>query len=1329
MEEQKLLSKKRKAESEENKTQLAKVCIELAAWYSSKENYQAAINEYQIAADIYHIQEKNVEYGCINRNIGEAYMEIYEFNKALKHHEIHLSVSMKEDDKLEQQRALATIGHTYLTSYITSGESESNKQALELANKCFLRSLKICESLTGINKFEHMDMMARLFANLGVVQEQLGNYEAGIDLLKKSLTICKANDIYVHTERAYSLLGSLYCNMKDYSTAINHYNLAMQVAGLLDDKVSLIGAALVSKADILIKLYDFNGAKMVLLKAYKLKGINAIDKTTLENNLKVVAAMCYTEDELLVTSETDYAKRKKLFEKMGDGASMLKIYAKAIEYYQKMLQTAESNGDSGKELSACYVSLAQTYMDDEKFDLALKFFRKEYDLLKANPSEVFHTLFNIVELMELLNAKVDDIVIELNKARVHSMEANDKHMEGKVLNRLIGILRKHNRFEEANALEADLEEVDYTPSSDSESEEVGVTQNIGDDIDLDNITDLSDESDNEEVCTKPRTRKRKNGLLIKRNAKGETQLHTACIAGKELFVKKLLDQGHVVNIRDNCGWLPIHEACICGHLEIVRMLVQKGALINDRGGAKCLGMTPLHDAASNGHLEVIEYLLDNGASAVAKTDEGETPLQTLRSWRQRVDLDPIEQTYFETIVHRITSALERTGQSTADVISNKENKAYTLIDEDSPTFFDDDLQPRNATEVYKTTISNLRTRSSSNSELLPRKRSSLNLKRSALLEPNEVGDDWLEDDLGSSVKKRKLTQNPTSESYKLMNTLNSKLSQPQNSKDISSQCSIKKSSSSKFGLSSMKRKSQTTLITAGFTRRRSSSPKSFDSDRSQSPVPTFSRSKHNVILEKSNFEEPDSTTGSIMPASQVETKIKQMLFVDVRIEGKLFRIPVPIAELETLTVKWLSNEAMNRFYKKEAIKPVIELETNNGAMLCEDDLISILFPFGVTTSEEVLGKVIKWNIPPIQERYKDSCATLKKDCNKKLFDLLDSSSTVLNLKDQHLGVHLIPLCKAINRQKNLFELNLTGNYMTPKCIDLLCESLSTLDNLTKLNLSLNNLKVESLELLANILEESSQKPILYNLNDLDLSFNPLTNESFKHISTITKHLKLKSLNLCSVEFTKSVFGLFFNKNLRLNLDACESLDLSCNDLDVQSLLRFINWMDPMNLKSLSVGYNSGIKVSGFASGFIEFIKTSDIGLLNVKTLNLNGCRIGDEETIELISSLMTAINLEDLDLSSNDLNFNTLIRLLEDLSLSNLDVRCCKNLAVRTEDERYEIKLNVGRKCKNLMTTLNYTEHFSECDILINLWKREYEELYKVEGIESERLYLSVREE
>jgi tetratricopeptide (TPR) repeat protein len=53
--------------------------------------------------------------------------------------------------------------------------------------------------------------------------------------------------------------------------------------------------------------------------------------------------MCDTEDQLLNVLDTDFITKKKLYETMGDGCVAVKNYAKALEYYRKMLEVNPSS--------------------------------------------------------------------------------------------------------------------------------------------------------------------------------------------------------------------------------------------------------------------------------------------------------------------------------------------------------------------------------------------------------------------------------------------------------------------------------------------------------------------------------------------------------------------------------------------------------------------------------------------------------------------------------------------------------------------------------------------------------------------------------------------------------------------------------------------------------------------------------------------------------------------------------------------------------------------------------------------------------------------------
>lgn len=85
-------------------------------------------------------------------------------------------------------------------------------------------------SLTGINKLEKVDMTARLFSNLGLVKECLGEYDKALELLNKSIAVCKQNDIYEQLSRGHLSIASLFEKKSNSYAAIQHYNLAIDAA-------------------------------------------------------------------------------------------------------------------------------------------------------------------------------------------------------------------------------------------------------------------------------------------------------------------------------------------------------------------------------------------------------------------------------------------------------------------------------------------------------------------------------------------------------------------------------------------------------------------------------------------------------------------------------------------------------------------------------------------------------------------------------------------------------------------------------------------------------------------------------------------------------------------------------------------------------------------------------------------------------------------------------------------------------------------------------------------------------------------------------------------
>lgn len=110
----------------------------------------------------------------------------------------------------------------------------------------------------------------------------------------------------------------------------------------------------------------------------------------------------------------------------------------------------------------------------------------------------------------------------------------------------------------------------------------------------------------------------------RKNIRGETPLHAACVKGDIGRVRELVECGAKVNTRDFAEWTPLHEACNHGYEEIVKLLINNGAYIDATAGED--KDTPLHDAVTNNHIDVVRFLLQRDDAPVDfKNAQGQLP--------------------------------------------------------------------------------------------------------------------------------------------------------------------------------------------------------------------------------------------------------------------------------------------------------------------------------------------------------------------------------------------------------------------------------------------------------------------------------------------------------------------------------------------------------------------------------------------------------------------------------------------------------------------------------------------------------------------------------
>ena len=127
-------------------------------------------------------------------------------------------------------------------------------------------------------------------------------------------------------------------------------------------------------------------------------------------------------------------------------------------------------------------------------------------------------------------------------------------------------------------------------------------------------------------------------------------------------VKKYLDHGYDLNIKNDSGETPLHLASEKGYKEIVELLLKKGADPNIKN--VYAGLSPLYLASVEGHKDIVELLLKYGANPNIKSDSEETPLHwaSIEGYKEIVELllnhgvDPnIKNAYGETPLYLASS--------------------------------------------------------------------------------------------------------------------------------------------------------------------------------------------------------------------------------------------------------------------------------------------------------------------------------------------------------------------------------------------------------------------------------------------------------------------------------------------------------------------------------------------------------------------------------------------------------------------------------------------------------------------------------------------------
>lgn len=1291
---------------------------DIAEYYYTRRNYHDALKYYEEELDQalkLNLPEKIAK---THRMIGESKLELSDYEEALKHTKKYYDYTKVSKTLLEEQRALTTLGRTYLVQADNMSDRSSPPavKAYENARLTLWKSLELCEKLQNeVDTSELNEMRARSMLNLGLTYEGLQDYEEAVRQFDRAMKLCRKHKIDGILKSCCCSCASVFVYLKKIDEAIKLYEEALTAIKSLPDKerVKETVDILFLQSECHILKEEVHLARKILHKAYKMSEKPC--REDLQQRLKLVAAM-----DIHFKTLQDQLKpqdKYKIHEELGDAFSNFKMFSVALKHYEEMLKFGKM---AECDLKACLVSLAQTCKDLKDYRKALSYFEEELQYCKT-PEDICESLLNIQEIQEILKMSISDQLEILQRALNIVEKLDDQKLKRKVYIELEKAQRAALLTDEAQETNAKLKELeDHLSGSESDDEEeIEHTPNIGEYIDCDALSDCSE--DNEErlintcnVTTSQVARRNpKRTNPGKPNEKGETKLHLACIAGKINTVRTLLGQGCDIHATDHAGWTPLHEACNHGFIDIVELLLEHGANINHKGGPATGGITPLYDAAQAGNFDIMDLLLDHRASVSELTNKGDNALDALVEFYERgnATMSAEDKQHYLAVKDRLQACLQRDGilskekkkVSSVEKRGREYRNALTLKSNPNPAgklrraINDDDLEEvsyrkRSMREISPVSNICLSSDDEDNdfpdsnegeqgvSEYISAMKKCGRKAETPVPEPikkkfhqplvseSEVVHDWLEDDIGEQPsKKRRKSDQTFSSSYKPLSL----------KKKSTSRLSLNSCSSSRLSISSNEAREETRLSTGSRNSDvyiESTSRTVDDDDDMQidgfhheinddswlnstaldAATPQISNARQSSILSFGVTRYPVSPAHSVSQSSAPQITSAPNR-VNVKVEDHLLAIFV---QNPLLTFGWLASEAASRYKKLDGCEPVLSIYSSDGALYSEAD------PVQMVLGCDVLGKVESWKDSSITERYEEACTVLSSDMEDKIVSCLEACQATRSLEivdNLYPSNILKPAFRAISMERNLMKIALSNNILDDKGVKDLCAHLAKLCNLRELDLSGNNLSALGVVELTN----AASKGFLKALTSLNISHNNLGDATLPHLVQLTASTpQLEHLFLADCMFTKSAWD---KCDTFLTLNNLESLDLSYNQLHARGLAGFLGFADykkerrlnPERLKKL---YLLGLQGERICQEILLFLEQGNS--IALRELHLSYTKMQDEELVLLMSVLRNAPELHTLRLpASKNIKASTVCELLlQHNCLKTLEIHNCKSL-------------------------------------------------------------------
>ncbi|KAJ8302577.1 hypothetical protein KUTeg_018973 [Tegillarca granosa] len=245
---EKLKRDRKRAEKKDNLKEVAQLCNCIGELLAKHGKWEEAIAEHETELGLSEALNDTIGSAVASRKLGECYCGLENYGKALQLQQRHLSLAVACKDTLEEQRAWATIGRTYLFMCDTTKNHDELLSVSKKAEDAFRKSLDVCEQLKSSTKIsDYMEMKARLFLNLGLVFDGRGDLKQCAEFMKQAIKISEQHNLHCDLYRCHFSLSGIYSKGGNLKQASQQLDSALKCAQKLKDKF-LESETLTSKA-------------------------------------------------------------------------------------------------------------------------------------------------------------------------------------------------------------------------------------------------------------------------------------------------------------------------------------------------------------------------------------------------------------------------------------------------------------------------------------------------------------------------------------------------------------------------------------------------------------------------------------------------------------------------------------------------------------------------------------------------------------------------------------------------------------------------------------------------------------------------------------------------------------------------------------------------------------------------------------------------------------------------------------------------------------------------------------------------------------------------